>query len=401
MIISPGFIDLHTHIRGIETLKTATEAAIAGGFTTICMMPNTIPPIDSVEKIKELKRKIQEKALVSVLPIPSIAIGMGQSELADIEGFAKEGVFAISDDGHTIHNLSLLREACFEAKRLGLLVILHAEEDGDEPKAIEKRIELAYLTGAKLHIAHISEAEGVSLVREAKKSRINVTTEATPHHFTLTEKDIKDTNFKVNPRLKSHKDIEAIKEGLADGTIDIIATDHAPHTKEAKSGGWDVAALGMVGLETCVGLVWTELVHKGVLSEKEAIAKLTINPAKIIGGEANLTLTELVHKGVLSEKEAIAKLTINPAKIIGGEANLTLAELVHKGVLSEKEAIAKITINPARIIAEEVNLTIIDPNEEWVVNPLDFKSEGKNTPFSGRRLKGRVVHCCYQKCNYS
>jgi dihydroorotase len=329
----PGFIDLHTHIReqgiGTETLQTATSAAKAGGFTTLCMMPNTVPPIDSVQRLRELKQKIIERALVSVLPIPSIAIGMGDSELADIEGFAKEGVFAISDDGHTIYNLSLLREACLEAKRLGLLVILHAEEDGKEPEAIEKRIELAYQTGVRLHIAHISTKDGVGLVREAKKSRIDVTCEATPHHFTLTENDIRDTNFKVNPRLKSYKDREAIREGLADGTIDIIATDHAPHTKEAKECGWNVAAPGMVGLETCLGLVWTELVHKGILREKEAIEKLVTNPAKMIGSKV-----------------------------------------------------------------DETNLILIDPEKEWIVNPLDFKSEGKNTPFSGRRLKGMVVYCC-------
>ncbi len=328
LLALPGLIDLHAHIRGIETLKTATEAAIAGGFTCICMMPNTIPPIDSVQRLRGLKQKIKDKALVSVLPIPSIAIGMGQSELADIEGFAKEGVFAISDDGHTIHNLSLLRETCLEAKRLGLLVILHAEDDGEEPEAVEKRIELAYLTGAKLHIAHISTMEGVKLVAGAKKSRINVTTEATPHHFTLTENDIRlnDTNFKVNPKIKSYKDREAIREGLADGTIDIIATDHAPHTKKAKEGGWDVAAPGIVGLETCLGLVWTELVKTGILSERSAIEKLTTNPARMIG------------------------------------------------ITENKE-----------------NLLLIDPNKEWLVNPLNFKSQGRNTPFSGRRLKGKVV----------
>ncbi|MBU1598763.1 dihydroorotase [bacterium] len=335
LLAVPGLIDLHTHIReqgkGTETIETATEAAKAGGFAYICMMPNTIPPIDSVERLRELSWKIKKRALVSVLPIPSIAIG--ESELADIEGFAKEGVFAISDDGHSIHNLSLLREACFEAKRFGLIVILHAEYNGEEPKAVEKRIELAYLTGASIHIAHISTEEGVKLVREAKKSRINVTTEATPHHFTLTENDIKDgdTNFKVNPRLKSEKDREALKEGLFDGTIDIIATDHAPHTRKAKEGGWENAASGMVGLETCVGLVWTELVHKGVLSERSAIEKLTLNPAKIIGRKIGITE------------------------------------------------------------GEEANLVLIDPNKEWVVNPSNFKSAGRNTPFSGRRLKGKVV----------
>ncbi|MDI6752058.1 MAG: dihydroorotase [bacterium] len=330
LLAVPGLIDLHTHIReqgeGTETIETATEAAISGGFSCICMMPNTIPIIDSVQRLRDLKQKIKKDALVSILPIPSIAISMGQSELADIEGFAKEGVFAISDDGHTIHNLSLLRKACLEAKRLGLLVILHAEDEKGEPEAVEKRIELAYLTGAKVHIAHISTMEGVKLVREAKKSRINVTTEATPHHFTLTEEDIKDTNFKVNPRLMSHKDREAIREGLADGTIDIIATDHAPHTKKAKEGGWDVAAPGMVGLETCLGLVWTELVKTGILSERLAIEKLTTNPARIIG-----------------------------------------------------------------ITENRENLLLIDPDKEWSVNPLDFKSKGRNTPFSGRRLKGKVI----------
>jgi dihydroorotase len=333
MLITPGLIDLHTHIRepgGRETVATATDSAKAGGFSTICMMPNTDPPIDNINILRWIKRRIEADAKVEVLVIPAITLGMGQYELCEIEGFAKMGVFALSDDGNPVLDPNLLRDAMVEAERHNLLLILHAEKDGEEARLIEERIRLSEETGCRVHIAHITTKDGVDLVREAKRQRMPVSTEATPHHFTLTRDD---AGFSVKPPLRSRRDRDAVLEGLYDGTIDIIATDHAPHTEEEKRRG----APGAVGLETAVSLVFTELIEKGVLSERSAIEKLTKAPARLIGRECEI------------------------------------AE------------------------GEKANLLVIDPDKEWVVHPSSFRSTGRNTPFAGKILRGKPLYLIREK----
>lgn len=325
LFITEGLIDLHTHIRHIEkgegeTMESITDAAIKGGFTTICIMPNTEPVIDNPEIVREIKGK---KGKIEIFPIGAIAASMGQNRLSDIEGMKKEGIFAISDDGFPINDKYLLKDAMEIAKELSLLVILHCEdkqspEHLSEAKAIERNISLSLDTNCRLHIAHISTKDGISLVKEAKKVSKHITCEATPHHFSLH-----DIAFNVKPPIRSLDDKIAVCEGLSDGTIDIIATDHAPHLKGSEKPG-------ISGIETCISLVITELVNKGYLSLEDAISKLTKAPSKIIGLEREIKL------------------------------------------------------------GSDAYLTIIDLKDEWVVKEEAFSSKGKNTPFSGWRLKGKA-----------
>ncbi|MEW6007385.1 MAG: dihydroorotase [bacterium] len=319
-VVIPGLIDLHTHIRSFEenekeTIESGISAAISGGFTTICIMPNTDPSIDNpkiLRKIKEKQNKIQ------IFPIGAIAEGMGQLRLSDIKGMKDEGIFAISDDGAELMDKSLLKDAMEIASELHLLVILHCEIPS-EPKAIEKNISLCLDTKCRLHIAHISTKEGISLIKQAKRESQNISSEATPHHFTLS-----DIAFNVKPPIRPKEDKEAVIEELCSGTIDVIATDHAPRPKGSDKPG-------ISGIETALGLVLTELVDKNYLSLKDAIYKLTKNPAKIIGIEREI-------------KEGC-----------------------------------------------EAYLTIIDLKKEWIVKKDEFKSRGKNTSFEGWKLKGKPI----------
>lgn len=327
LLIAPGLIDLHTHIRKFEegeeeTIESIIHPAIKGGFTTICIMPNTSPVIDNPEILRKIKERTKD-AKIKILPIGAIAKGMGQKELSDIEGMKKEGIFAISDDGFPISDKRLLRDAFEIAKELSLLIILHCEDNRyfgvlSEVKAIERNISLALNTKSRLHIAHISTREGISLVREAKKESKDITCEATPHHLILS-----DIEFNVKPSIRSLSDKNAVLEGLSDGTIDVIATDHAPHPEGSLKPG-------ISGIETCLSLVITELVDKGCLSLENAIAKLTEAPAAIIG------LKREIKEG------------------------------------------------------EDAYLTIIDLKDEWVIKKEEFTSKGKNTPFLNSRLKGRT-----------
>jgi dihydroorotase len=362
-IVTPGLIDMHTHLRepgreDEETIATGSAAAAKGGFTTILCMPNTDPTIDNQSIVKFVINKAKEEAIVNVLPVGSISKGLRGEGLSEIGEMVKGGVVAISDDGNPVMNAELMRRALEYSRIFNIPVISHCEDtnlskDGvmnegyistllgmkGIPNAAEevmvgREMILAHLTGAKVHIAHVSTKGSVRLIREAKEKGLNVTCEATPHHLTLSDEAVRsfDTNTKINPPLRSEEDIEALRERLRDGTIDVIATDHAPHTLNEKELEFGLAPFGMVGLETALGLLLTELIGKKIIDLSELIAKLTINPANILG----------IDKGRLK---------------VGGPADLV----------------------------------IIDPEKEWVVDSMKFLSKGRNTPFQGRRLKGQVV----------
>lgn len=360
-IVTPGLVDLHTHLRepgreDEETILTGSEAAVAGGFTSICCMPNTQPPIDSQESVKFIYEKARS-AKCKVYPVAAATKGLKGEELTEIADLVKAGAVAVSDDGRPIYNSAIMRYALEYSKMYDLPVISHCEDlalssDGvmnegfvstvlglkgipnvAEEAMVARDIRLAEFTKSRVHIAHVSTEGSVNLIREAKRKGLKITCEATPHHFTLTDEIIKtfDTNAKVNPPLRIKKDLDALKKGLKDGTIDCIATDHAPHSIEEKDVEFDAAPFGMVGLETALGLVITELVEKRVLSWPEAIAKMTHNPAKIL-------------------------------KLNAGQIKVGM---------------------PA-------DLTIIDPEATWTVEPKEFKSKSKNSPFGGRKLRGKA-----------
>jgi dihydroorotase len=360
-IVTPGLIDMHTHLRepgreDEETIFTGSSSAVAGGFTCICCMPNTEPPIDNQEAVKFIYDKAK-KAKCKVYPVAGVTKGLKGEELTEIADLVKAGAVAISDDGKPICNSAIMRSALEYSKMYDIPVISHCEDlalsaDGvmnegfistalglkgipsvAEEVMVARDIKLAEFTKARVHIAHVSTEGSANLIREAKRKGIKITCEATPHHFSLADEIIKtfDTNAKVNPPLRTRKDIDALKKGLKDGTIDCIATDHAPHSIEEKDVEFDAAPFGLVGLETALGLVITELIEKKVISWIEAITRLTINPAKILG--------------------------LNAGQIKAGI--------------------------PA-------DLTVIDPEVSWVVDPKEFRSKSKNSPFSGRKLKGRA-----------
>jgi dihydroorotase len=363
MMVVPGFIDMHTHLRepgreDEETIYTGSCAAAAGGFTSVCCMPNTHPPIDNQETVKFILEKAKP-AKCRIYPIGCITKEQKGEELTEIYDLVQAGVVAISDDGKPVSHPQVMRNALEYSRMFDLPVISHCEDLNLSGKGVmhegyvsttlgmcgipsiaeeimvARDLKLAEFTKAQLHIAHVSTEGSVDLIRQAKKKGVKVTCEATPHHFTLTHEIIRtfDTNAKVNPPLRTKKDVAAIKRGLADGTIDCIATDHAPHSIEEKEVEFDFAPCGMVGLETALGLVITELIEKKTLTWMQALAKLTINPARI--------------------------LNLN-----GGRLKRNF---------------------PA-------DITIIDPKAAWIVDPTKFQSKSKNSPFGKWKLKGRV---CY------
>ncbi|WP_227767029.1 dihydroorotase [Zhaonella formicivorans] len=363
-IVAPGFIDMHVHLRepGFEhkeTIASGTRAAAAGGFTAVVCMPNTNPVADNKAVVSFIKQKAEQEGKVKVYPVGNVTKGAQGEELTEIGELKAAGVVALSDDGKPVHNGEIMRRALEYAQMFQLPIISHCEDlnlvasgymhegyistvlglrgipAAAEEVMVARDIILAELTGSPVHIAHISTAGSVRLVREAKARGIKITAEATPHHFTLTDEAVigYNTATKVNPPLRSSRHREAILEALADGTIEVIATDHAPHAREEKEVEYAYAPNGMVGLETAVPLMVTQLIHTGILDWSEAIAKLTINPAKIL----NLPL------GTLSAG--------SPADV-----------------------------------------TIIDPEKEAVVDPARFQSMGKNTPFAGWELKGWPVY---------
>ncbi len=365
LIVCPGFIDLHCHLRqpGFEekeTIATGTRAAARGGFTTICCMPNTNPPLDNQATVDYAKSIAATEGVVRVLPIGCISRGRKGRELAPMGELASAGVIGFSDDGEPASNSRLMRQALDYSRTSNLPIIDHCEDmsltKGGQvnegtistklglrgiPAAAEEIIvtrdlALAELTGGWLHIAHVSTEGSVDLIRRAKEKGIKVTAEVTPHHLTLTEEKVigYDTNTKVNPPLRTKRDIQAIIQGLKENVIDIIATDHAPHTEADKLCEFAIAALGISGFETALG-----------------------------------SLMSLVHDGQLSLVILISKLTYEPAKIIGNKY----------GKLGTLD------------IGATADITIFDPDLEWIVDTKDFASKGKNTPLAGSRLKGKVM----------
>ncbi len=313
-VVCPGLIDIHVHLRepgreDEETIATGTRAAAKGGFTTVCAMPNTNPAVDSVSGVKYILMTASESGIVRVIPYGAITKGRKGEELTEIGKMAKTGIAGITDDGTSVMNARVMRRAMEYSKMFDIPVISHSEDlnlsaggvmnegktstilglRGIPPQAEEvmvaRDIALAELTGARLHLAHVTTKRSVALVREAKKRNVKVTAEVTPHHLIFTDKLVEgyNTNAKVNPPLRSAEDKFALIAGLRDGTIDCIASDHAPHLDTEKNKEFDFAPFGVIGLETTVPAVLTELVEKKEISLVEAIEKMTVNPAKVIG----------------------------------------------------------------------------------------------------------------------
>ena len=362
-VLSPGFIDVHVHLRqpgntAAETVATGTMAAAAGGFTSIVAMPNTNPAADTAGSIELLKRTAAESAVVRVLPCGNMTKGGKGEEMAGIGSLKAAGVVALSDDGKCIQDHALMRHVVEYAKSFDLPILDHCEENtlaaggvmhegkwsvllgfngissASEELMVARNIILARQIDWKIHMQHISAAESVVLLRRARERGIRVTGEATPHHITLTDQCIKkfDTNYKMNPPLRSESDRLAVIEGLADGTLTAIATDHAPHTQTAKMVEFDHAPFGIIGLETALPLSFTELVTKGVLSIPQLIEKFTTGPADILGMK-------------------------NYSLAVG---------------------------NPA-------DITVIDPEAKWTVDKNKFFSKARNTPFDGFAVQGQVI----------
>jgi dihydroorotase len=362
-LLSPGFIDVHVHLREPggehkETIETGTKAAARGGFTTIAAMPNTRPVPDTVEHLTALNKKIEETAIVNVLPYASITIRQAGEEQTDFEGLKENGAFAFTDDGVGVQSAEMMYKAMQKAAELNISIVAHCEEntliqkgcvhEGKfsknnglngipsicESVQIARDVLLAEATGCHYHVCHISTKESVRVVRDAKKAGINVTAEVSPHHLILCEDDIPglDTNFKMNPPLRSASDREALIEGLLDGTIDMIATDHAPHTAEEKAQGMQLAPFGIVGLETAFPLLNTHFVQTGKMTLDQLVNFLTTKPAGVFN--------------------------LNRGKI-------------------EVGAVA--------------DLTVIDLNLEETIDSTTFLSKGKNTPFNGWKCKGWPV----------
>ncbi|WP_308425560.1 dihydroorotase [Oceanobacillus indicireducens] len=357
----PGFIDVHIHLREPggehkETIQTGTMAAARGGFTTVAAMPNTNPVPDSREKIDNLLAKIEEDAIIRVLPYASITKGLEGKELTDLESLGE--AFAYTDDGVGVQTADLMLQAMKRAAKLGKAIVAHCEDnsivyngvvhDGEvserlnlpglpgisESVQIARDVLLAEAAGCHYHVCHVSTKESVRVIRDAKRAGINVTAEVTPHHLILNEQDIlsNDANFKMNPPLRAKEDQEALLEGLLDGTIDLIATDHAPHAEDEKALGFLQAPFGITGLETAFPLLYTHLVKTGKLSLKLLVDYLTVKPAQVFA----------LPYGRLE-------------------------------------------------VAEFADITLIDLTEEWTIDKHTFYSKGKNTPFNGWNVFGKPV----------
>jgi len=363
-IAVPGLIDVHAHLREPgqemkETIYTGTRSAAKGGITTVFCMPNTQPVIDNAPAVKFILYKARKEGCVNVFPIGCATKGSQGIEISEVGILKKAGIVAVSDDGLPISNSQIMRRILEYTKMFKLPVISHSEDkelsrngvmnEGRnstflglrgiprqaEEVMVSRDIMLAELTDAYLHIAHVSTAGSVDLIRRAKKKNIKVTAETCPHYFTLTDDNVRvyDANTKINPPLRGREDVEAVKKGLADGTIDCIATDHAPHTHEEKNKEFDLAPFGIIGFETVLSLVLNELVDSGVLSFREAISKMTFNPAKIFNLEGRGTLKE--------------------------------------GSIAD--------------------ITVIDPDYSYEFKRENIVSRGKNSPFIGRKFKGAAV----------
>ena len=363
-IVAPGFVDMHVHLRepGFEhkeTIETGTLSAAHGGFTAVCCMPNTNPAIDdeSIVRFVHSQGKLVNNGIVDVFPIGAVTKGRAGKELSSIAELVQAGAVGLSDDGAPVFDAEIMRRVLEYAGMFGVPVIQHCEEPslvrggvmnegfvatelglpGIPPVAeeimIARDILLTEYTRSSYHVAHMSTAGAVKLVREAKQKGTAITCEVTPHHFTLTDDVVRtfDTNTKMNPPLRTRDDVEAIKQGLRDGVVDVIASDHAPHSLDEKEVDYLQAPFGIVGLETAVGLAITELVSANIISFSQMVEKFSTNPRRIIR---------------------------RPIDIREGNA---------------------------------ANFTFIDPDIRWKVEVNRFKSKSKNSPFDGRMLKGKAA----------
>lgn len=362
--VMPGLIDLHVHFRdpGLtykEDIETGSKAAAKGGFTTVCCMPNTKPVVDNVDTVKYIIEKGKKVGLTNVLPVGAVTKNMAGVEITDVEELKKAGICAISEDGKSVMNSGVYRKAMKNAAKANVPVLAHCEDInlveggvinlGDKSselgvKGISNAVEdviamrdimLAKETGATLHLCHCSTKDSVEMVKRAKEEGIKVTAEVCPHHFSMCSDDItsNDGNFKMNPPLRAREDMEALIKGLQDDIMDVISTDHAPHSAEEKAKDLEHAPFGVVGLETSVALTVTNLVKKGYLTPMQMAAKMSYNPAKVLG----------IPKGTLDE-----------GKI--------------------------------------ADITIIDPDKEYTIDVNTFESKGKNTPFDGYKVSGEVEY---------
>jgi dihydroorotase len=361
-MVFPGLIDLHSHLRepgreDEETMASGTKAALKGGFTAIACMANTNPVADTPVVIEYLLQQAKKSGYVKVYPVGAVTKGLKGEELAEMGEMAAAGAVAFSDDGKTITSAAVLRSALEYSTLFGLPILLHEEEPklaGEgvmhegywstilglpgipalaEDVMVARDLLLAEFTKAKLHFCHVSTKGSVELIRQAKQRGIAVTAEATPHHLSLTDEALQgyDPLYRVSPPLRSKEDMEAVRQGLKDGTIDAIATDHAPHTLEEKHREFSLAPTGMIGFETALGVAWTELVATGWLTPEQLITRMSVNPARILGRP-------------------------------GG------------------------SLKPGAA----ADVLIFDPNQPWTVNEGDLVSQSKNSPFIGRHLQGKV-----------
>lgn len=356
-MIFPGFCDVHVHLRqpGFsykETIKSGTQASAHGGYTTVFSMPNLKPVPDSSEHLKEQLDIIKKDAVINVLPYGAITVGQNGEELSDMEGMAKD-VIAFSDDGRGVQSEEMMKEAMLRAKALGKIIVAHCEDnsllhggyihDGvyaskhshrgicseSEWKPIKRDLELCRQTGCAYHVCHISCKESVELIRQAKAQGIDVTCETGPHYLILTDEDLKeDGRFKMNPPLRSKEDRQALIEGVSDGTIDMIATDHAPHSQEEKSRGLEKSAFGIVGIETAFQLLYTHLVKKNIISLERLVELLAVNPRKRFGLEYDnsFTVWDLDKKTVINPSDflSMGKATPFEGEEVFGECELTV-----------------------------------------------------------------------------
>lgn len=356
-MIFPGFCDVHVHLRqpGFsykETIKSGTQASAHGGYTTVFSMPNLKPVPDSAEHLKEQLDIIKKDAVINVLPYGAITVGQNGEELSDMEGMAKD-VIAFSDDGRGVQSEEMMKEAMLRAKALGKIIVAHCEDnsllhggyihDGvyarehshrgicseSEWGPIKRDLELCRQTGCAYHVCHISCKESVELIRQAKAQGVDVTCETGPHYLILTDEDLKeDGRFKMNPPLRSKEDRQALIEGVLDGTIDMIATDHAPHSQEEKSRGLEKSAFGIVGIETAFQLLYTHLVKKNIISLEKLIELLAVNPRKRFGIEYDnsFTVWDLDKKTVINPSEflSMGKATPFEGEEVFGECELTV-----------------------------------------------------------------------------
>ena len=361
MYIFPGFADVHVHLRepGFsykETIKTGTLASAHGGYTAVCSMPNLNPVPDSTEHLKQQLDIIEKDACIHVYPYGSITAGQKGEKLSDMEGMAKD-IIAFSDDGRGVQSDKMMREAMLKAKSLGKMIVAHCEvndllkggyiHDGEyakehghrgicsesEWKQIERDLKLAEETGCSYHVCHISTKESVEIIRQAKAKGLDVTCETGPHYLILDDSNLQEHGrFKMNPPLRGKEDRLALIEGIKDGTIDMIATDHAPHSAEEKGRGLENSLMGVVGIETAFPLMYTYFVETGIITLEKLIELMSINPRKRFG--------------------------------IGGGTDE----------------------------GQSADFTVVNLDEEYEINPDDFCSMGRATPFEGFKVKGRIVH---------